>query len=433
MFELIGDKKELYQWDRDRKITVPKGVTKIRFSNLTHGVSTDKIVSGNEVEIPPELLRIYGDLYVWGGDENNTDYSKHFNVIKSPKPADYIYTPEELKTWEDLQNQIGNLENLNTEAKDNLVNAINEVLLNGGGAGGNGVGIKKIEQTTKSTEDNGENIITVTLTNNQKYTFSVFNGSKGSKGEKGDKGDKGEQGAKGENGKSAFEYAVEGGYSGTEEQFGVDLSKVSNKITAPETAQIGQTIVVKSVNDAMQPTEWECANLPIGGGSEWKHIRTVVIPEDITTDTSGVAFNEVAENAYIFAFDTDSEGNPFNFKEMRCNYEASCNHSSHINGFICVDSLAEPRLTSGFLYVPAFIGKTGSKFKGYFGIEIMTSNRALTYGSYNGGTAVNNMYSYRTLDHDLTKNQYNAIDVFSLGYGNNVGFEVGSKFEFYGR
>lgn len=47
-------------------------------------------------------------------------------------------------------------------------------------------------------------------------------------------------------------------------------------------AQIGQTIVVKAVNDAMQPTEWECANLPIGGGDgffelvgEWKTTEEV--------------------------------------------------------------------------------------------------------------------------------------------------------------
>lgn len=184
MFELIGDKKELYQWDRDRKITVPKGVTKIGFSNLTHGVSKDVIVDGVEVVIPPEILRIHGDLYVWGSDKNNTEYASHFDVIKRPKPADYVYTPEELKTWEDLQNQIGDLDDLNTEAKDDLVNAINEVLLNGGGGGTgeNGVGIKKIEQTTTSTEDNGENIITITLTNGEKYTFSVYNGSKGSPG-----------------------------------------------------------------------------------------------------------------------------------------------------------------------------------------------------------------------------------------------------------
>lgn len=53
-------------------------------------------------------------------------------------------------------------------------------------------GISKIEQTTTSTEDDGENVITVTLINGTKYTFKVQNGSKGSQGIQGEKGNNGE-------------------------------------------------------------------------------------------------------------------------------------------------------------------------------------------------------------------------------------------------
>lgn len=60
-----------------------------------------------------------------------------------------------------------------------------------GGSGKDGVGIESIKQTTKSTEDDGTNIITATLTNGTKSTFEIQNGSKGSKGDKGDKGDTG--------------------------------------------------------------------------------------------------------------------------------------------------------------------------------------------------------------------------------------------------
>ena len=45
--------------------------------------------------------------------------------------------------------------------------------------GKDGVGIAKIEQTTKSTDDGGVNIITVTLTNGVKETFEIKNGSGG--------------------------------------------------------------------------------------------------------------------------------------------------------------------------------------------------------------------------------------------------------------
>lgn len=66
--------------------------------------------------------------------------------------------------------------------------------------GADGVGIKSIEQTTTETTDGGVNVITVTLTNGNKTTFAVRNGSKGVKGDTGEKGDKGDTGAKGATG-----------------------------------------------------------------------------------------------------------------------------------------------------------------------------------------------------------------------------------------
>ena len=58
-----------------------------------------------------------------------------------------------------------------------------------GQAGPAGVGISSVAQTTTSTADDGNNIITVTLTNGQTFSFQVQNGSKGSKGDKGDPGE----------------------------------------------------------------------------------------------------------------------------------------------------------------------------------------------------------------------------------------------------
>lgn len=54
-----------------------------------------------------------------------------------------------------------------------------------GNDGDDGVGIESVVQTTTSTVDGGENVITVTLTNGNKSTFKVKNGSKGSKGDAG--------------------------------------------------------------------------------------------------------------------------------------------------------------------------------------------------------------------------------------------------------
>lgn len=54
-----------------------------------------------------------------------------------------------------------------------------------GEPGANGIGIASITQTTTSTEDDGNNIVTVTLTNGDTSTFTVQNGSKGGKGDPG--------------------------------------------------------------------------------------------------------------------------------------------------------------------------------------------------------------------------------------------------------
>ena len=50
------------------------------------------------------------------------------------------------------------------------------------------VGITSIKQTTTSTADGGNNVITATLDNGTTETFNIKNGSKGSTGSKGDTG-----------------------------------------------------------------------------------------------------------------------------------------------------------------------------------------------------------------------------------------------------
>ncbi|MGN1122276.1 MAG: metallophosphoesterase family protein, partial [Eubacteriales bacterium] len=125
-----------------------------------------------------------------------------------------------------------------------------------GDDGKDGVGIESVVQTTTSTEDGGTNVVTVTNTNGTSFTFSVKNGSKGStgeKGEKGDNGDKGETGATGAagaDGKSAYAYAVEGGYTGTEEEFAAKLADAANVgvDSIPEYIQTAAAAVAKTVN-----------------------------------------------------------------------------------------------------------------------------------------------------------------------------------------
>lgn len=70
-------------------------------------------------------------------------------------------------------------------------------------------------------------------------------------------------------------------------------------IPAPETAEIGQTIVVKAVDENGKPTEWEAADFPAGGDSAgWKLVTNVTVEEDvdrltIETDIDGKLLSEL--------------------------------------------------------------------------------------------------------------------------------------------
>ena len=59
---------------------------------------------------------------------------------------------------------------------------LNPSKIKGAGGGAAGVGIAKVEQTQKSPDDNGTNIITITLTDGTEHTFEVKNGSEGAPG-----------------------------------------------------------------------------------------------------------------------------------------------------------------------------------------------------------------------------------------------------------
>lgn len=67
----------------------------------------------------------------------------------------------------------------------------------GGGGGADGVGIASVTQTITSTEDGGENVVTVRLTDGTSSTFTVRNGSRGSTGPAGANGAPGADGADG--------------------------------------------------------------------------------------------------------------------------------------------------------------------------------------------------------------------------------------------
>ena len=136
MIKLADGRGLLYQWDTGRQVECD--AKQVHFSNHHYGTSIDVDVQNGKAMIPNQLLTSATPLKAWAWvTDSNGEYTKEeqiFIVAKRNKPSDYVYTPTELKTWQDLQNQIGDLNNLTTAHKDNLVNAINDAAGSGGGA-----------------------------------------------------------------------------------------------------------------------------------------------------------------------------------------------------------------------------------------------------------------------------------------------------------
>ena len=137
MIKLADGRGLLYQWDTGRQVECD--AEQVHFSNHHYGTSIDVDVQNGKATIPNQLLTSATPLKAWAWvKDSNGEYTKEeqiFIVEKRNKPSDYVYTPTEIKTWQDLQNQIGDLNNLKTEHKDNLVNAINDAAGSGGSVG----------------------------------------------------------------------------------------------------------------------------------------------------------------------------------------------------------------------------------------------------------------------------------------------------------
>ena len=129
---LDDGRTELWQWDTGRKIVVDdKSVSEVHYSKYSSTQAITREVIDGKAEIPNFLLQDTHavTVYAYSGSIENgyTMAEKTFNVVKKPKPANYVETEEDKAILSKLKEEIGDLSELQTEAKDNLVSAINEV------------------------------------------------------------------------------------------------------------------------------------------------------------------------------------------------------------------------------------------------------------------------------------------------------------------
>ena len=329
MLELIGVDR-LTQWDVGRQINVDKDIDMVHFSNRPYGYSKNVKVTDGVADVPDMFLTSCAPLHIWAYignfEKGYTKIEKIYEVKPKNRPEDYIYTPEEVKTWEKLQSEIGDLSDLATKAKENLVAAINEVAadMSEGVAldttltqSGQAADAKAVGDALAEKQSKGDYL---TQDNLQSATDAVLAQAKAS-GE-----------FDGADGKSAYQYAQDGGYTGTETEFAEKLAKeIPEALPNPNaltltgavnatydgstavsveipsggsggtdislgltSVAVGQTIKVKAIDESGKPTAWEAADMPSGG---WELITDITLTEDGgSANQFNVTRNDKGEN-----------------------------------------------------------------------------------------------------------------------------------------
>ena len=93
--------KQLYQWDVNQYLT---GINpSAQYVDYTIGNEVIRLeTDGTRCRIPDEILQTYGGKTCYERYPDGTYRAYSFTVLYSPKPPDYVYTPEERTTFEAL-------------------------------------------------------------------------------------------------------------------------------------------------------------------------------------------------------------------------------------------------------------------------------------------------------------------------------------------
>lgn len=130
MLTLNDGRTELWQWDTGRKLTVDAECSQVHFSNKVFGRSIDVDVVDGVAIIPDILLQTDKDLTAWafvGTSENGyTKISEVFKVNRRNKPADYVFTPTDQASLEELIERLDAIEE--SQDPDAIKNAVDEYL-----------------------------------------------------------------------------------------------------------------------------------------------------------------------------------------------------------------------------------------------------------------------------------------------------------------
>ena len=208
---IADGRSELWQWDTARTLAVDADCSQVHFSNKVFGRSIDVDVVDGTAIIPDVLLQTDKDLNVWAfvGTAKNgyTKISKTFKVNRRNKPSDYVFTPTEQITLAELSGRLDRIEE--SQDPDAIKNAVDDYLEQ------NPVEapVQSVNGQTGAVELNAGDVGAIAETELQTAINTALAQAKAS-GE-----------FDGADGKSAYQYAAEGGYTGTETEFTEKLAQ----------------------------------------------------------------------------------------------------------------------------------------------------------------------------------------------------------------
>ena len=227
-------------------------------------------------------------------------------------------------------------------------------------------------------------------------------GDTGAKGEKGDKGDTGETGAAGAAGKSAYAYAQDGGYTGTEEQFAAKLAK--EKFANPYALTFTGAVTGSYDGSAAVTVE-----IPSGGGSiaTATKLHETTLEEEVTSISETLPFN------------------PMDYKKIivLCSFVTTTTNTSKVQVLINLGGLRQ--------WIPTWLNFNAvQKFHARCDYDIQSGLNMLTIYYSNNYTEL----SDTPLNFNIPRYNYTSNDLtntFAVGTQNKY-LGVGTKFEFWG-
>ena len=210
MLTLNDGRDELWQWDTGRTLIVDPDCSQVHFRKNVFDRSIDVDVVNGVAIIPDVLLQTDKDLIVWafsGTAENGyTKIRKTFKVNRRNKPADYVFTPPDQTSLEEIKEKIDYLESM--QDPDAIKNAVNDYLEQNpveapvqsvNGKTGT-VTLNAIDVGAISRDDLQEATNKVLAQAKESGEFDGADGAPGPQGPHGETGPKGDTGPEGESG-----------------------------------------------------------------------------------------------------------------------------------------------------------------------------------------------------------------------------------------